>query len=84
MHLAKDTKSSGDDLNNQTSTSSEVQESEAKQQVTQRVEEAQNQSLDVSQERNVTTGTTQVQSEQNGGEQPNINQPNKQFTVFEL
>lgn len=76
MHLAKDTKSSGDDLNNQTSTSSEVQESEAKQQVTQRVEESQNQALDVSQERNVTTGATQVQSEQNGGEQPN-----KQFNT---
>ncbi|MDZ5577071.1 hypothetical protein U1289_02950 [Enterococcus cecorum] len=76
MHLAKDTKPSGDDLNNQTSTSSEIQQNEAKQQVTQRVEEAQNQSLDVSQERNVTTGTTQVQSEQNGGEQPN-----KQFNT---
>lgn len=81
MHLAKDTKPSGDELNNQTSTSSEIQESEAKQQVTQRVEEAQNQALDVSQERNVTTGTTQVQSEQNSGEQPNINQPNKQFNT---
>lgn len=76
MHLAKDTKPSGDDLNNQTSASTEFQESEAKQQVTQRVEEAQNQALDVSQERNVTTGTTQVQSEQNGGEQPN-----KQFNT---
>ncbi|CAI3518504.1 ABC transporter permease [Enterococcus cecorum] len=31
MHLAKDTKPSGDDLNNQTSTSTEIQESEAKQ-----------------------------------------------------
>lgn len=81
MHLAKDTKPSGDDLNNQTSTSSEIQQNEAKQQVTQRVEEAQNQALDVSQERNVTTGTTQVQSEQNSGEQPNINQPNKQFNT---
>lgn len=76
MHLSKDTKPSGDDLNNQTSESTEIQESEAKQQVTQRVEEAQNQALDVSQERNVTTGTTQVQSEQNGGEQPN-----KQFNT---
>ena len=66
---------------NQTSTSSEIQQNEAKQQVTQRVEEAQNQALDVSQERNVTTGTTQVQSEQNSGEQPNINQPNKQFNT---
>lgn len=81
MHLAKDTKPSGDDLNNQTSISSEVQESEAKQQVTQRVEESQNQALDVSQERSVTTGATQVQSEQNGGKQPNINQPNKQFNT---
>lgn len=76
MPLAKSTKPSGDNLDNQTSTSSEIQQNEAKQQVTQRVEESQNQALDVSQERNVTTGATQVQSEQNGGKQPN-----KQFNT---
>ncbi|WP_347943579.1 hypothetical protein V4S36_09645 [Enterococcus cecorum] len=76
MPLAKNTKPSGDNLDNQTSTSSEIQQNEAKQQVTQRVEESQNQALDVSQERNVTTGATQVQSEQNGGKQPN-----KQFNT---